>query len=141
MFDEAQLQITQMDRICGVVLVKNTHYVSNEILDKEVGKLIALFERAYKIKFHEANKKCEISKAPNAKNYWFNNRHFGIHIYKRYITKDEDGYITVSMMQDKISEIDQAEEERERKLQIERNKSAYDIPDDEGLELLIAPKK
>lgn len=127
------LGLTVKGRIARVSVSRETVDISNASLSNEVDKIASLLSRHYKVSF-SGNRPGWYGGTNEDK--WFFNEHIVLRVSKRYDAQRGTGEVWVMAEKRSLFKDDEEAMAAEKAREIEKKCKKYDIPADEGEELL-----
>ena len=130
------LGLTVKGRIARVNVSRKTEDISNASLSNEVDKIVSLLSRHYKVSFSGNSPSWYLG---TNEDKWFFNEHIAFRVSKRYDAQRGTGEVWVMVEKRALFKDDEEAMAAEKAREIEKKCKKYDIPADEGEELLSSP--
>ena len=133
---DVELGLTVKGRIARVGVSRKTVDISNASLSNEVDKIVSLLSRHYKVSFSVNSPSWYLG---SNEDKWFFNEHIAFRVSKRYDAQRGTGEVRVMAEKGALFKDDEEAMAAEKAREIEKKCKKYDIPADEGEELLSSP--
>lgn len=133
LFERVLLESTQKRRLAAISFAQDVNDVSYECLSNEVDKLVALFEKQYKVEL----KQCK----DRLYSFQFKNEHVDIDICLYWIREKCSGGINLKIRKEHIFSSDKEQHIKDKEQRIKEKENAsksFDIPAEDGLDLMNA---